>query len=86
MHNVTVQARVNPELKQQADALFSALGLSTADAIRIFLQQAVNVGGLPFQPMLKRPNGGTLEAMRELEGGGGARFATTAELFADWKR
>lgn len=86
MSNVTVQARVSPELKQQADTLFAALGLSTSDAIRIFLQQAVNLGGLPFQPMVKRPNAETLEAMKELEEGGGERFQTTAELFADWKR
>ncbi|MCL4860651.1 MAG: type II toxin-antitoxin system RelB/DinJ family antitoxin [Caldilineaceae bacterium] len=86
MSNVTVQARVSLELKQQADALFAALGLSTADAIRLFLQQAVNIGGLPFQPTAKRPNDETVEAMSELEAGGGQRFATTAELFADWKQ
>lgn len=86
MSNVTVQARITPELKQQADALFAALGLSTADAIRLFLQQAVNTGGLPFQPTLKRPNAETLEAMTEIEQGGGQVFKTTKELFADWRR
>ena len=63
MSKVTVQATINPELKKQAEAVFAALGLSTADAIRLFLQQTVNVGGLPFQPMVKRPNADTLEAM-----------------------
>ena len=85
MSNVTVQARVSPELKQQADSVFAALGLSTADAIRIFLQQTVNMGGLPFQPMTKRPNSLTLAAMTELESGGGQVFRTTTDLFADWK-
>lgn len=85
MSNVTVQSRVNPELKQQAEAVFSALGLSTSDAIRMFLQQSVNVGGLPFQPMAKRPNQETLAAMKELEDGGGQVFSSTADLFADWK-
>lgn len=86
MSNVTIQARVSPELKEQADAVFSALGLSTADAIRLFLQQSVNTGGLPFQPTAKRPNAETVEAMNELANGGGQAFRTTAELFADWKR
>lgn len=86
MSSVTVQARISPELKQQADALFAALGLSTADAIRIFLQQSVNMGGLPFQPTIKRPNAETLEAMMEIEQGGGQVFNTTRELFADWRR
>lgn len=85
MSTVTVQARVSPALKEQADAVFDALGLSTADAIRIFLQQAVNSGGLPFQPTAKRPNLETLEAIMEIEDGGGQVFQTTEELFADWK-
>lgn len=85
MTTVTIQSRVSPELKMQADAVFSALGLSTSDAIRMFLQQAVNIGGLPFQPTAKRPNAETLEAMAELESGGGQVFRTTAELFTDWR-
>ena len=84
MTTVTVQARINPDLKEQADALFAALGLSTADAIRLFLQQSVNAGGLPFQPSVKRPNADTLAAMAELEQGGGQRFQSTTDLFADW--
>ena len=84
MTTVTVQARINPDLKEQADALFAALGLSTADAIRLFLQQSVNTGGLPFQPSIKRPNADTLAAMAELEQSGGQRFQSTTDLFADW--
>ena len=84
MTTVTVQARINPDLKEQADALFAALGLSTADAIRLFLQQSVNAGGLPFQPSVKRPNADTLAALAELEQGGGQRFQSTTVLFADW--
>lgn len=85
MSNVTIQSRVSPELKQQAEAVFAALGLSTSDAIRIFLQQSVNVGGLPFQPIAKRPNQETLAAMEELENGGGHVFRSAADLFADWR-
>ncbi len=33
--NVTVQARVSAELKQEAEAVFSAIGMSTAEAIRV---------------------------------------------------
>ncbi len=86
MHNVTIQARITPELKAQAEAVFTAIGLSTADAIRLFLQQAVNSGGLPFQPMARRPNAETLAAMTELENQGGQTFKTTADLFADWQK
>lgn len=85
MSNVTVQARISSELKQEAEAVFSAVGMSTAEAIRIFLQQVVNSGGLPFQPTAKQPNAETLAAMAELEERGGQVFVTTDELFTDWE-
>jgi DNA-damage-inducible protein J len=84
MSTITVQARINAELKQEAEAVFSAIGLSTAEAIRLFLQQTVNRGGLPFQPMAKMPNAETLAAMMELEDKGGELFSTPDDLFADW--
>lgn len=86
MPNVTVQARVSSELKQEAEAVFSAIGMSTAEAIRVFLQQAVNSGGLPFRPTASTPNAETLAAMMELEDRGGQVFSTTDALFTDWKR
>ncbi len=83
MSTITVQSRVSPELKKQADAIFAAMGLSTADAIRLFLQQVVNIEGLPFQPTARRPNVETHEVMQEIENGGGQVFKTTNELFAN---
>jgi DNA-damage-inducible protein J len=86
MPNVTVQARVSVELKEEAEAVFAAIGLTTAEAIRIFMQQTVNSGGLPFQPTAKIPNPETLQAIEELEAGDGQTFQTTGELFANWKQ
>jgi DNA-damage-inducible protein J len=60
--------------------------MTTAEAIRVFLQQAVNSGGLPFQPTAKIPNAETLAAIAELEDGGGETFSTTDDLFDDWQR
>jgi DNA-damage-inducible protein J len=86
MTNVTVQARITPELKEEAEAVLASMGFTTADAIRVFLQQIVNSGGLPFQPTAKQPNAATREAMLELESGGGEVFDSTEELFADWEK
>jgi DNA-damage-inducible protein J len=83
MANVTIQSRIKPELKEQAEAIFAAIGLSMGDAIRLFLQQAVNTGGLPFQPTAKRPDAETIGALDELESGKGKRFANVDELFVD---
>ncbi len=76
---------MTPELKREADLLFSVMGMTTADAIHIFLQQAVNSGGLPFQPIARMPNAETRQAMAELEARDGQTFQTTEELFAGWE-
>lgn len=81
--NDTVQARVSTELKAQAEAIFASMGLKTSDAIRLFLQQSVNSGGLPFQPKAKVPNTETLEAMKEADNGDGTRYKNTDAMFKD---
>ena len=53
MTNKLIQLRVKAELKEQAEEIFEAMGITTSDAIRMFLQQTVNIGGLPFQPTAK---------------------------------
>jgi len=67
MNNVTVQSRVSPVLKKQADDIFAVMGMSIADAIRIFLYQTVNDGGLPFQPHAKTPNAKTLQTFAKTD-------------------
>jgi len=67
--NDTVQCRLSPELKADAEKLFKAMGLKTSDAIRLFLQQSVNVGGLPFRPTAEQPNAETAAAMKDTQGG-----------------
>ena len=64
-----IQVRVPSEVKVQAEAIFSGMGMKTGEAIRVFLQQTINSGGLPFQPHLKVPNADTVQAMRESEEG-----------------
>jgi DNA-damage-inducible protein J len=86
MANTTVQARISADLKEDAEAVFAAIGLTTAEAIRLFMQQTVNRGGLPFQPTAKMPNAETWGAITELEDGGGEVFSTADELFADWEK
>lgn len=51
----TVYARVTPEIKRKADALFKSLGLTTSQAITLFLTAAVNHNGLPFDLSLPSP-------------------------------
>lgn len=49
----TVQIRINSELKTQVEALYRSMGTSFAEAVRIFAQQSILEGGMPFRPALK---------------------------------
>lgn len=42
------QMRINPEIKNQAESIFATYGLSLTDAVNIFIQQSLNMKGLPF--------------------------------------
>ncbi len=51
--DATVQIRMNGELKTQVEELYRSLGTSFAEAVRMFAQQSLREGGLPFRPTLK---------------------------------
>lgn len=59
--------RVNDELKQQASELFADLGLDMSTAINLFLRQAVQCDGLPFELKRHTPNAKTIAAIKEGE-------------------
>ena len=58
-----IRARVEPELKREAETVFSQLGLSTTQAIRLFYKQVTLQQGLPFA--VKIPNAETREALQQ---------------------
>ncbi len=58
-----IRARVEPELKREAEDLFSALGLSTTEAITLFYRQVTLHQGLPFA--VRIPNEETVEALEQ---------------------
>lgn len=51
--DATVQVRMSGELKAQVEELYRGLGTSFAEAVRIFAQQSLRDGGMPFRPTLK---------------------------------
>ncbi len=50
----TVHTRVTEDIKTQADRIFSSLGLTTSQAIMLFLTAAVNHNGMPFELSLPK--------------------------------
>ena len=45
---VTFQMRINPEIKKQVEDVYAASGMTFTDAVNAFIQQSLNIGGLPF--------------------------------------
>jgi DNA-damage-inducible protein J len=80
-----VTARIEPKLKAQAARVLAAVGVSTTDAITMFLRQVVLRNGLPFE--VRVPNAETKQAIEELENPAKRsklkRHATADELLAD---
>ena len=44
----TLNLRINPELKKDAESVLGQLGIPMSTAIDMFLHQVVLVGGIPF--------------------------------------
>ena len=61
--------RMEPDLKNQASALFKSLGLDLSTATGIFYRQALRCKGLPFEVKLDEPNETTYRAMSGAEKG-----------------
>jgi DNA-damage-inducible protein J len=51
-----VRARVDDRLKRDSEEILHELGLTTTEAIRIFLHQVRHHKGLPFDLRLKEQN------------------------------
>ena len=45
----SINMRIDPEFKHEVENLFDELGLTTTEAINIFLHQSLLQGGLPFE-------------------------------------
>lgn len=82
--SAVVQARIEPGLKKEADAILAAIGMNATTAITLFYTQMVRHRGFPLE--LKIPNDETLEAMREVRDPefrkNASRYASAEELFA----
>ena len=51
--DATLQIRMNSDLKAEVEELYRNLGTSFAEAVRIFAQQSLREGVMPFRPTLK---------------------------------
>ena len=65
--DTSMTIRMNSTVKQQAQEIFSELGLDMTTAINVFLRQAIRSKGFPFEVRLSEPNAETIEALEEVK-------------------
>ncbi len=77
---VSIKARVEADLKADAEAVLDELGRTASDAIRLFYRQVALRRGLPFDVVI--PNAATRKAMRDvMKGQELTRYKDTQEMF-----
>ena len=77
----TIQARIQPELKEMGDAILKKIGITASQAINALYAQIIMRKGLPFE--LKIPSEDTKAAIQELEQGGGKTFTSFKAMIDD---
>ena len=65
--DTSMTIRMNREVKQEAQEIFSSLGMDMTTAINVFLRQAIRFRGFPFAVRLDIPNEDTLAAINEVQ-------------------
>lgn len=67
METTNISIRMEKKLKEQAENLFSELGMNMTTAFNIFVRQSVRQGKIPFEISLNTPNDETIEAIQEVQ-------------------
>ena len=65
MATTNLNIRTDKEIKDQADRIFSELGLNMTTAINMFLRTTIRENGIPFSLKLDVPNEITAAAIEE---------------------
>ena len=66
-NGVSVQARIDPQIKEEARGVLDELGMSMSEAIVVYLKQIILRRGIPFE--IKLPNKTTIETFEKTDAG-----------------
>ena len=82
MHKeATINTRIEPKLKHDAELILHKIGMSSAEAVRLFYTQICLYKGLPFD--VRIPNTVTRQAMQDIKLGKVHSAKNVRELFKD---
>ncbi len=79
--NATVRARIDAELKEDVEKILSEIGLSTSQAITMFMKGIKRERGIPFE--LKIPNDLTKQVIEEARQGINMEEITLEEMIEE---
>ena len=65
MAKTNLNIRTDKDIKDQAEVIFSELGLNMTTAINMFLRTTIRENGIPFALKLDIPNATTVSAIEE---------------------
>lgn len=75
MATTNLNIRTDKEIKEQAEQIFSDLGLNMTTAVNMFLRSTIRENGIPFDLKLEVPNEITAAAIEE-----GRRIASDPDV------
>lgn len=85
MKTAIIHARIEPDIKRQAETVLHKLGLSPTEAIRVFYRQITLRHGLPFP--LDVPNECTAKTLEKSRRGKEVQeFESLDTMFESWKK
>lgn len=74
-----IRARIEPEVKREAEVILKTLGLTISEAINLFYTQVILHRGLPFA--VKLPNAETARVFQDTDSGRNLTEWASAEDF-----
>ncbi len=85
MKTAVIHARIEPQIKRQAEGVLHNLGISPTEAIRIFYKQITLRQGLPFAVAM--PNECTAATLQKSRRGEDVQeFESIDSMFESWKK
>jgi DNA-damage-inducible protein J len=79
--SATVNTRIDPLLKEKAENILHKVGLSAAEAVRLFYTQICLHKGLPFEARI--PNKTTIQAMKDASARKTKKATNVDDIFED---
>lgn len=65
--SANLYARIEPDVKEQAESILAALGIPASNAINMFYKQIILHRGIPFDVALPTKKLPTIDTLRETE-------------------